>query len=200
MMAIFQQFLFLVATYFIASIPFGLILTKFFTGKDIRKLGSKNIGATNVTRIAGKRLGFATLVLDCSKGAIMVIIARFNFYQISHFHLFLTLVSFIAVMAHIYPIYLNFKGGKGVATTLATLIALDFTAGLLALCFWTLTFSITRISAISSLIAIFSSIIFSKFYNAPIEQIALCTILFIITTVKHKENIIRILNKEESKF
>ncbi len=199
-MAIFQQFLFLVATYFIASIPFGLILTKFFTGKDIRKLGSKNIGATNVTRIAGKRLGFATLVLDCSKGAIMVIIARFNFYQISHFHLFLTLVSFIAVMAHIYPIYLNFKGGKGVATTLATLIALDFTAGLLALCFWTLTFSITRISAISSLIAIFSSIIFSKFYNAPIEQIALCTILFIITTVKHKENIIRILNKEESKF
>ena len=103
-------------------------------------------------------------------------------------------------MAHIYPIYLNFKGGKGVATTLATLMALDFTAGFLTLCFWILTFSVTRISAISSLVAIFSSIIFSKFYNAPFEQIALCTILFIITTIKHKENLIRIINKEESKF
>ena len=125
-MIFFYQFLFLVITYLIASIPFGLLLGKVFAKVDIRELGSKNIGATNATRILGKKLGFFTLILDSFKGMLMVIIARFSFYEINNLHLFLVLVSFVSIFSHIYPVYLKFKGGKGVATAIGTIMALDF--------------------------------------------------------------------------
>ena len=199
-MTVIYQILFLIATYAVAAIPFGLVVTKIATGKDIRQFGSKNIGATNVTRIAGKKLGFLTLILDAFKGAAMVIIARFNFENLNNLHLFLVLVSATAVIAHIYPIYLNFKGGKGVATSIATLFALDTLVGFLVLCFWIMTFSLFRISAVASLIAIFSSIILSYNYDAPIEQIVFCWLLFALVAVRHKENITRLLIGEEKKL
>ena len=139
-MSIIYQIVFLVLTYAIAAIPFGLVLAKTFAGKDVRQLGSKNIGATNVARVAGKKLGFLTLILDGLKGAIMVIIARFNFYDLDNLHLFLVLVSAAAVIGHIYPIYLNFKGGKGVATAIAVLFALDVSVGFLVVFFWIMSF------------------------------------------------------------
>src|SRR3989338_2181706 len=110
-MIYFCQLLFLIVTYFIAAIPFGLILTKKYLGKDIRESGSGNIGATNVARIAGKKLGVLTLLLDAFKGMIMVIAARFFFFESQFLHLFLVLVCAVAVLGHIYPIYLKFKGG-----------------------------------------------------------------------------------------
>lgn len=189
---IIYQILFLVFTYLLSSVPFGLILTKTFASKDIRQFGSKNIGATNVTRIAGKKLGFATLILDGLKGATMVIAARFIFSDIKNLHLFLVLISATAVMGHIYPIYLNFKGGKGVATAIAVLFALDSTIGFLASCFWLLSFGLFRISAISSLIAIFSSAILSTYYSAPVAQIYLCWFLFIVILIRHRENLVQI--------
>ena len=199
-MIFFYQFLFLILTYFIAAIPFGLVLTKIFTGKDIREHGSKNIGATNVARIAGKKIGFFTLILDGLKGAIMVIIGRFSFVDANYLHLFLVLVAVIAVTAHIYPIYLNYKGGKGVATAIATLFALDFAVGLLVVCFWIMAFCLFRISSVSSLVAIFSSIILSWSYSAPPEQIIFCWFLFILIVIRHRENISRLLDGKEKRM
>lgn len=199
-MTIFYQLLFLILTYLVAAIPFGLLIAKFFAKTDIRQLGSKNIGATNVARVVGKKLGFITLILDGLKGALMVIVARFNFYDISNLHLFLIVVGAVAVLAHIYPIYLNFKGGKGVATAIAVLFALDFSVGFLTLCFWIMSFSLFRISSVSSLIAIFSSIIFSSIYDAGAPQIVFCCFLFIVILVKHKENLIRLIVGEEKKI
>ena len=194
------QLIYLVLTYFIAAIPFGLVLTKVFTGKDIREFGSKNIGATNVTRIAGKKLGFFTLILDGLKGAIMLMIARFTFFESNYLHLYLVLVAAAAVVGHIYPIYLNYKGGKGVATAIATLLALDFTVGFLVICFWIMFFSLSRVSAVASLIAIFSSIILSWAYDAPPSQIIFCVFLFLLILIRHKENIARMLMGEEKKM
>ena len=199
-MNIIYQIVFLVLTYAIAAIPFGLVLAKTFAGKDLRQLGSKNIGATNVARVAGKKLGLLTLILDGLKGAIMVIIARFNFYDLDNLHLFLVLVSAAAVLGHIYPIYLNFKGGKGVATAIAVLFALDVSVGFLVVCFWIMSFCLFRVSSVSSLIAIFSSIVLSAAYDAPTSQYVFCWFLFLLILVRHKENIFRLLTGEEKKM
>ncbi len=199
-MEILSQIIFLIITYLIAAIPFGFVLAKQFAGKDITKLGSKNIGATNVTRVVGRKLGFATLLLDSLKGALMVIIARFVFGNLAELHLFLVLVAIAAVLGHIFPIYLKFKGGKGVATGLATLFALDPTVGALALCIWIISFVFFRISSLSSLVAIFSSIIFSSYYQAPTIQVIFCLLLFVLILIRHKENILRLLSGKEKKL
>lgn len=195
-----HQLLFLALTYAIAAIPFGLVLAKIFAKTDIRELGSKNIGATNVARVVGKKLGFLTLILDGSKGAVMVIIARCSFVEIDNLHLFLALVALVSVIGHVFPVYLRFKGGKGVATTIAVILALDFKVGFFIIVFWIVSFCIFRISSVSSLLAIASSIVLSYNYEAPIEQIILCWILFIIVLIRHKENIMRLLLGEESSF
>ena len=143
-MTTFYLIIFLIFCYFISSIPFGLVLSKFFAKTDIRELGSKNIGATNVTRILGKKLGFLTLILDGLKGAVMIVVARFIFSETTNLHFYLVMICFVAVVGHIYPIYLNFKGGKGVATFIASILALDFSVGFLAICFWILSFCLFR--------------------------------------------------------
>lgn len=194
------QLLFLILTYFVSAIPFGLILTKYFTKQDVRESGSGNIGATNVTRVAGKKVGALTLLLDGLKGMLMVIVARFIFVSANHLHLYLALVCLVSVIGHIYPIYLDFKGGKGVATSIAVLLALDPSVGFLAIMFWIMAFLMFRISAVSSLIAIFSSIILSYHYEAPMSQLALCLILFVLILVRHKENIERLILGEENKM
>ncbi len=165
-MSLLSQFFFLVLTYVIAAIPFGLVLAKIFAKKDIRQFGSKNIGATNVARVLGKKLGFFTLILDGLKGALMVIIARFTFFDAENLHLLLVLVAAVAVLAHVYPIYLNFKGGKGVATAIAVLFALDPSVGFLSVCFWIMSFCLFRISSVASIIAVFSSIVLSSLISA----------------------------------
>jgi len=199
-MMVFYQIIYLIFSYLICSIPFGLVFGKIFAKTDIRDFGSKNIGATNATRILGKKIGLATLLFDSGKGMIMVIIARFNFYEANYLHLFLVLVSLVSILGHIYPLYLKFKGGKGVATSIGSIIALDFSVGILATCFWILTFVSFRISAIASLVAIFSTTIFSTAYDAPFSQIIFCWVVFVIIFVKHKENILRILTGEEKKM
>ena len=194
------QFLFLVLTYLIAAIPFGLVLTKILAKKDVREFGSGNIGATNVVRVAGKKIGLLTLILDGLKGAIMVVIARFTFADASGLHILLVLVGTVAVTAHIYPVYLNFKGGKGVATTLAVLLALDLNIGLSVIGIWALTFAIFRTSSISSIAAIFSSIILSICYGTSISQILFCIFLFALILYRHKENLERLIAGKEKKF
>jgi len=199
-MIFFYEFLFLISTYLVGAIPFGLLLTKIFLHKDVRESGSGNIGATNVARVAGKKLGAITLLLDGAKGALMVILARFLFQSASHLHLFLVAVAIISVVGHIYPVYLKFKGGKGVATALAVLIALDASVGYMCVILWIMVFLITRVSAIASLAAISSSIISSIYYEAPFSQIFLCVVLSILIAIRHKENIQRLLQGKENKM
>ena len=200
MTLIFQQIFFLLLAYLISSIPFGLLLSKIFAKTDIRKHGSGNIGATNVARTLGKKLGILTLLLDGAKGALMVIIARFSFAQLNHLHFYLVIVSFVVIVGHIYPVYLRFKGGKGVATTLATILALNITSGFIACCLWVLVFSYCRISAVASLVAIFSTIMTSYSNNAPIEEIILTIVIFLLILYRHKENLTRLLLGKENKF
>jgi glycerol-3-phosphate acyltransferase PlsY len=199
MLVLFYQILFLILAYFIAAIPFGLIITKLFAGIDVREGGSKNIGATNVVRLAGKKLGLVTLLLDGAKGAVMVIAARFLFQDTSFLHSYLSLVALTCVVAHIYPIYLNFKGGKGVATAIAVLLALDLNVGLAAIIVWALSFLICRISSVSSLLAIFSAAIYSMVYFESLAQVIFSIILFALISYRHKENILRLKNGEEKK-
>ncbi len=192
------QFLFLVATYLICSIPFGLILTKIFTTQDLRELGSKNIGATNVSRVAGKKLGLITLILDGIKGLVMAIIARFIFDHNND--LFLALVALIAVLGHVYSIYLRFKGGKGVATAIGVLVAINPLVGVFAILIWLLVFAIYGISSIASLSSMLLAIAFGLYYQAGIAQILLFIALFILIAFRHQENIKRLLNGDEKKI
>ena len=195
----FTQIIYLIASYLIGAIPFGLFLTKIFAKKDIRQHGSKNIGATNVARVAGKKLGLATLILDGGKGAIMIIMARFLFQNFPNINLFTILVATSAILGHIFPVYLKFKGGKGVATTLATLLALNLTLGFLVCCVWVTIFLVFRISSLSSLSAIFSSIVIS-YLQLSSAQIIFCIALFVIILYRHKENISRLLSGKETKI
>ncbi len=196
----FGQFLFLIVTYLIAAIPFGLLVSEIFAGKDIREFGSKNIGATNVARVLGKKLGFITLILDGLKGAVMVVIARFIFSYADGLNIFLSLTAAVAVIGHIYPVYLKFKGGKGVATTLAVLFAVNPIIGLVNLISWIAIFLITRTSAISALGAIVITTIFALYSKALTEEILLCIFLMVIIFIRHKENIARIKAGKENKF
>lgn len=196
----FSEILFLILTYFIAAIPFGFILAKIFAKVDIRQVGSKNIGATNVTRVAGKKLGLLTLVLDGLKGAIMVIIARFVFVDSQNLQLLLNLTALVAVIAHICPIYLKFRGGKGVATTIAVFLSLDLILGLVVVAIWLAVFALFRISSISALIAIFGSVIYSIIYFNNYGQIIFTSTLFLLVLYRHQENIIRLIKGEEKQI
>ena len=155
---------------------------------------SNALGMISVT------LALLTLILDGFKGALMIIVARFLFFDVNNLHLFLVVIGAVCVIGHIYSIYLNFKGGKGVATAIAVLLALDFAVGMLAICFWIMSFCAFRISSVSSLVAVFSTVILSSAYDAPTSQIIFCLALFILIFVRHRENILRIMTGEESKF
>jgi len=192
--------LYLSVTYLICSIPFGLIISKVFAGQDIRESGSKNIGATNVARVVGKKLGVLTLILDALKGAIMVIVAKYVFADLSYLRDLLVVIALVAVLGHVFPIYLNFKGGKGVATTVAVLFALNLVLGISVSVIWLIIFSLFRISAVASLISIFLSIFLANVvFGSGLEQV-LCIALFVLIFYRHKENISRIIKGEEKKL
>jgi glycerol-3-phosphate acyltransferase PlsY len=190
----------LILTYLVAAIPFGLVLTKLFVKKDVRDFGSGNIGATNVVRVAGKKIGLLTLILDGLKGAVMVVAARFLFQNVGNLHLFLVVVGAVAILAHVYPVYLNFKGGKGVATTLAILLTLDLDIGLLVIGCWIALFAIFRTASISSVASVFASIFLSIYFGVPASQVVFCCFIFLIILIRHKENISRLISGEEKSF
>jgi len=181
----------IVISYFLGSIPFGLILTKLFLKKDIREIGSGNIGATNVLRSGNKLIGYLTLVLDILKAIIPVIYIKFN-------HPELIFVSSLSVfLGHVFPLWLKFKGGKGVATYVGILFSINLIYGFIFCISWLLTFFLSKYSSLSSLIASLIVPIYLYFVNG--EQIIFYTILFVLIFYTHRENIKRLKNKEESK-
>jgi len=185
-------FLIGIISYLMGSIPFGYILTKIFLKKDIREIGSGNIGATNALRTGNKSIGYFTLVLDILKAIIPVIYVKI-FYQD-----FLYIASLCAFLGHVFPIWLRFKGGKGVATYVGILFAINLYFGIIFSACWFITFFISKFSSLSSLVASVSIPIY-LLISTQLNQAIFFTIMFILIFFTHRENIKRLINKEETK-
>ena len=185
-------FLIGIISYLMGSIPFGFILTKIFLKKDIREIGSGNIGATNALRTGNKTIGYSTLVLDILKAVAPVIYVKI-FYQD-----FLYIASLCAFLGHVFPIWLKFKGGKGVATYVGILFAINIYFGIIFTISWFVTFFITKYSSLSSLLAAASIPIYLLILT-QFDQVIFFTIMFILIFFTHRENIKRLKNKEETK-
>ena len=180
-------------SYFLGSIPFGLILTKIFLKKDIRKVGSGNIGTTNVLRTGKRSLAILTLILDMFKGYISVLVTLLYYENLTSYA---ALISFIG---HVFPVWLNFKGGKGVATYLGVILALSYKFFLVFSFSWltlSLLFRFASLSSIVSTLIIFSySYIFENNYFSFV-----LFVFFVIILYTHRENIIRLKNFKEDKI
>jgi len=180
-------------SYFLGSIPFGLILTKFFLNKDLRDLGSGNIGATNVLRTGKKFLGAFTLFLDSLKAYITITLTS------KYFTDYIYLSALLCFLGHIFPIWLNFKGGKGIAVFLGILLALSINYGIIFVVCWAVILYLTKYSSVSSLISTGIIFFYSIYFNNSAESIFFF-IIFIITIYTHRENIVRLKNKTENKI
>jgi len=205
-------FLISLISYFLGSIPFGLLLTKIFTGKDVRTIGSGNIGATNVLRTGNKYLAAITLVLDVLKGYVAIIITKQYFPELIIFS------SLLVFLGHLFPIWLKFKGGKGVATYLGILFALSLQLSVLFIFTWIVVSLIFKYSSVSSMfssltvfvVSLIKETAFSLLSVTTIEQtknIILPTevsfilfIFFILIVFTHRKNISNLKNKTEQKI
>jgi glycerol-3-phosphate acyltransferase PlsY len=193
-----SDFLLFILSYLLGSVPFGMILTRLAGIDDIRKHGSGNIGATNVLRIAGKKLAIATLLLDGGKGAVAVAIATLFASSENA----LLLCAFLSVIGHIFPVWLKFKGGKGVATTLAVLLATAWPVGVAVASVWAASFTLWRISSLAALIAAASAplaaLYFSTIHLISPHVILLTLALSLLVIIRHHQNITRLLQGNES--
>ena len=181
-----------IISYLMGSIPFGLILTKIFLKKDIREVGSGNIGATNVLRTGNKSIGYITLVLDILKAIIPVIYVKLNYPD------YLFISSLCAFLGHVFPIWLKFNGGKGVATYLGILFAINIYLGLIFIIIWMIIFIFSKFSSLSSLVASLSIPIYLLVLG-QYDQVIFFTIMFVLIFFTHRENIKRLKNNEETK-
>ena len=181
-----------IASYLMGSIPFGLILTKIFLKKDIREIGSGNIGATNALRSGNKLIGYSTLILDIAKAIIPVIYVKINYPDLIY------LASLCAFLGHVFPIWLKFKGGKGVATYVGILFSINIILGLIFVISWAFIFLLFRYSSLSSIIGSLSVPIYILITGQINDAIFFAT-MFILIFFTHRENIKRLKNKEESK-
>ena len=186
-----ELFIIGIISYLMGSIPFGLILTKVFLKKNIREIGSGNIGATNVLRTGNKFIGYSTLMLDVLKAVIPVLYVKINFPDAVY------ISALCAFIGHVFPVWLKFKGGKGVATYVGILFAINVIYGLFFGVIWILIFTISKYSSLSSLIASLSIPLYMYIFNE--KQIIFYVIMFVLIFYTHRENIKRLKNKEESK-
>ena len=181
-----------IASYLMGSIPFGLILTKVFLNKDIREIGSGNIGATNVLRTGNKLIGYSTLSLDVVKAIIPVIYVKINLPDL------LYIASLCAFLGHVFPIWLKFRGGKGVATYVGILFSINILLGVVFVVSWAVVFLISKYSSLSSIIGSLSIPIYLLVIGQT-NSVIFFAIMFILIFFTHRENIKRLKNKEESR-
>ena len=181
-----------VYSYFLGSIPFGFILTKIFLKQDIRETGSGNIGATNVLRTGNKFLAILTLVLDFLKGYMTIIIT------LKYFNDLILLSALICLLGHIFSIWLKFKGGKGVATYLGILLALSVNYFLIFIIVWFSILLIFKYSSLSSILSTFGIFIYEYFFLEN-NILSFLFISFIIILYAHRSNILKLINKTETK-
>ena len=181
-----------VYSYLLGSIPFGLVLTKIFLKKDIREIGSGNIGTTNVLRTGKKSLAVATLVLDLLKGYFSIVITFIYFENLISYS------ALICFIGHIFPVWLKFKGGKGVATYLGVILALSYKFFLIFGITWLVLSFLFRYASLSSIVSSLIVFVYSYFFINNFSLILF--IFFVIIIYTHRENIVRLKNSEESKI
>ena len=186
-----EIFILSLLSYLLGSIPFGFLLTKIFLKKDIRETGSGNIGATNVLRTGNKFLGYSTLLLDILKAVLPIIYVKLNYPE------FIYICSLSVFLGHVFPIWLKFKGGKGVATYVGMLIILNYFLGIVFGIVWVITYLISKYSSLGSILGSLSVPIFIFFYSN--DNIMFYFIMFILIFYTHRENVKRLINKEETK-
>ena len=187
-----ELFIIGIISYLMGSIPFGLILTKIFLKKDIREIGSGNIGATNALRTGNKLIGYSTLILDVSKAVIPVLYIKINLPDAVY------ISALCAFIGHVFPVWLKFKGGKGVATYVGILFSLNIIFGLVFGICWLIIFFISKYSSLSSLIGSLSIPVYILIFEGS-ENVFFYVIMFILIFFTHRENIKRLKNKEETK-
>ena len=196
-MSLVTNFLFITFFYLIGSIPFALILTKLLGHGDIRDIGSGNVGATNVLRTGNKYLAFAVLCLDIAKGLLPFLILKLSYDTNTLHSIFL---CHFAILGHIFPVWLKFKGGKGVATYIGFLIGFNILLGLYFLVTWIIIALVSRYSSLSSLAASLIAPLYFFFINPNIIVGIFLLYIFLIISLKHRENIKRLMNSSENKI
>ena len=187
-----EFFLISFVSYLMGSIPFGFILTKLFLKQDIRNIGSGNIGATNALRTGNKFLGYSTLILDIAKAIIPILYVKNNYPDLIY------LASLSAFLGHVFPIWLKFKGGKGVATYLGILFSINFIYGFIFVSNWLIIFFLSKYSSLSSLIASFSIPVY-LYISGDTNGLSFFLIMFVLIFYTHRENVKRLKNQEETK-
>ena len=183
--------LIILISYLLGSIPFGFLLTKIILKKDIREIGSGNIGATNVLRTGNKIIGYSTLILDILKAVIPILFIKIQFPE------FIFISSLAVFLGHVFPIWLKFNGGKGVATYVGILFCINYILGFFFIATWLVVFFISKYSSLSSLLA--SLIIPIYYFFIDTENYYFFIIMFILIFYTHRENIKRLKNNTESK-
>ena len=179
-----------IVSYLFGSIPFGLLLTKFFLKKDIREIGSGNIGATNALRSGNKLIGYLTLILDITKAVLPVLFVKINYPELIY------LSALCSFLGHVFPIWLRFKGGKGVATYLGILFVINLSYGIIFITIWIFIFILSKYSSLSSILATASVPIF-LLISKNFTEVIFFIIMFVLIFYTHRENIKRLKNKEE---
>ena len=179
-------------SYLLGSIPFGLILTKIFLKKDIREVGSGNIGATNVLRTGNKVIGYLTLILDVLKAVTPVLYIKFNFPELVY------ISSLSVFIGHVFPLWLKFKGGKGVATYVGILFSINYILGMIFIFSWLVIFFISKYSSLGSILSSLTIPIF-VYFSSSYKNEYFFIIMFVLILFTHRENVKRLINKEESK-
>ena len=187
-----EIFLVTLVSYLMGSIPFGYILTKVFLKKDIREIGSGNIGATNALRAGNKSIGYLTLTFDILKAAIPVLFIKINYPDLIY-------ISALSVfIGHVFPIWMKFKGGKGVATYVGILFCMSLNLGIVFIISWFIIFFISKYSSLGSILSSLIIPIFI-FFNSNYEIEYFFIIMFVFILYTHRENVKRLINNEESK-
>lgn len=191
-----------ISAYIIGSFPTGFILTKMLTGVDIREVGSGNAGATNVLRTTGKIPALITLVVDLAKGIIAATLVAGFFYQFLpevDYNFYKPFMGFVAICGHIWSVFLRFRGGKGVATTLGVAIAIAPVILMPVAGIWLAVFLLTNYVSLASIIALLSFPVISSIFNYPFYTTLFSVLICAVVVYKHKENINRLLKGAENK-
>jgi len=182
-----------IIAYLAGSIPFGLILVNITGAGNLREIGSGNIGATNVLRTGHKNIAIATLILDCGKGGVTVIVAQSHGLDLA------VIAGVCSVVGHIFPIWLKFRGGKGVATVIGVLLAIDWQIGLTAVATWLIIAAIFRYSSLAAILALTLSTVYA--WYLPDTNVSIMTTLIAgLSILRHKENMWRLIKGKESKI
>ena len=194
------SFIFLIIlSYLIGSIPFAYILTIIFGYGDIRKVGSGNVGATNVLRTGKKSLALLVLILDILKGFVPLTIL-FIYYQSEYSNILMFFIGSFAVMGHIFPIWLKFKGGKGVAAYIGYILGIDYKLGIIFIILWLAIAFLKKYSSLASISSLIILPICAIVLSYDLQTICILTFLSILIIIKHSSNIKRLISRSENKI